>query len=332
MAFVSCGDTAHMGAPASGEGVVSSQPPLTRTLDEPLTVWVVMKPIADLTKVTSRNWTARGLEVYRQLTSTAASSQASLIAFLSTKGIRFQSFWIANTLKITADRNTIAEIARRPEVKSVLPDKIYSMPPVRPGRPQRGVQTVEWGISNVRAPEVWSTFGARGEGIVVASVDSGVQFDHPALVGQYRGNTGSGFDHNYNWFDPGKICPPAPPATTPATAPTPWEPWWATTATPPQPDRRGAQGALDRGQGLRELGLLAGVAAGGRPVDRGAHRPQRHEPLAGQAPPRRQQLLGRRRRRHLLPADRRLLDRGRHLPGVRQRQLRSHLRQRGLAR
>jgi hypothetical protein len=47
----------------------------------------------------------------------------------------------------------------------------------------------------------------RGDGIVVANIDTGVQFDHPALVGQYRGNLGGGtFDHNYNWFDPSHVC------------------------------------------------------------------------------------------------------------------------------
>src|SRR5206468_1046938 len=43
--------------------------------------------------------------------------------------------------------------------------------------------------------------------IVVANIDTGVQFDHPALVRQYRGNNGDGtFDHNYNWFDPASVC------------------------------------------------------------------------------------------------------------------------------
>ncbi len=68
------------------------------------------------------------------------------------------------------------------------------------------------GLTNIAAPRVWSEFGDRGEGIVVASVDSGVQYDHPALVGRYRGNHGDGtFDHNYNWYDPTGICPSAAP-------------------------------------------------------------------------------------------------------------------------
>ena len=46
-----------------------------------------------------------------------------------------------------------------------------------------------------------------GSGIVVANVDTGVDFEHEALVDQYRGNLGGGvFDHDYNWWDPTGIC------------------------------------------------------------------------------------------------------------------------------
>ena len=39
--------------------------------------------------------------------------------------------------------------------------------------------------------------------MVVASIDTGVRFDHPALALNYRGRQPDGtFDHNYNWFDP----------------------------------------------------------------------------------------------------------------------------------
>ena len=59
--------------------------------------------------------------------------------------------------------------------------------------------------------QVWSQYGDKGEGIVVANIDTGVQYDHPALVNQYRGNNGDGtFNHNYNWFDAAGTSPNAP--------------------------------------------------------------------------------------------------------------------------
>ena len=233
LSFLSCEDVRQQDGAGGSEQVAAAQPKLTRTLDEPLTVWVVMKGDVDLTRLVSQNWIARGREVFRQLTTTAAASQAALAAYLTTRGVRFQSFWIVNALKVTADRATIAEIGRRLDVKTIIPDRSYSLPPIRPGRPQRSVQTVEWGVANVRAPDVWSTFGARGEGVVVANIDTGVQFDHPALVQPVpRQQRRAPSTTTTTGSTPARSARPAPPATTTPTAPTPWAPWSATTATP----------------------------------------------------------------------------------------------------
>ncbi|MBX3013992.1 MAG: S8 family serine peptidase [Caldilineaceae bacterium] len=60
-----------------------------------------------------------------------------------------------------------------------------------------------WNIQLVRADRVWNELGVRGEGAVVAGFDTGVDFRHPALVKQYRGNLQNGqFNHNYQWFEP----------------------------------------------------------------------------------------------------------------------------------
>jgi serine protease AprX len=56
-----------------------------------------------------------------------------------------------------------------------------------------------WGIDRVNANDVWA-LGARGQGVVVAGQDTGYDFDHPALIAQYRGN-GATVEHAYNWHD-----------------------------------------------------------------------------------------------------------------------------------
>jgi subtilisin family serine protease len=58
-----------------------------------------------------------------------------------------------------------------------------------------------YGISRIHADQVWSQDGDRGEGIVVASADTGVQWNHPALLGKYRGWDGQNASHDYNWHD-----------------------------------------------------------------------------------------------------------------------------------
>jgi subtilisin family serine protease len=60
---------------------------------------------------------------------------------------------------------------------------------------------VESNISVIGAERVWQEFGLKGEGIVIASADTGVQWNHPALIHNYRGNTERGVEHQYNWYD-----------------------------------------------------------------------------------------------------------------------------------
>ncbi len=58
----------------------------------------------------------------------------------------------------------------------------------------------QWNIVKIRAPDVWA-LGYTGQGAVVGSQDTGFQWNHPALINQYRGWDGTNADHNYNWHD-----------------------------------------------------------------------------------------------------------------------------------
>jgi subtilisin family serine protease len=51
-----------------------------------------------------------------------------------------------------------------------------------------------WNISRVHAPELWS-LGHTGKGVVVASMDTGVDLAHPLLRRRWRGGVNS-------WYDP----------------------------------------------------------------------------------------------------------------------------------
>ncbi len=102
-------------------------------------------------------------------------------------------------------------LAEDPKVDAIVPPFKFEIPEPIEGTAEDTIDAIEWGIDRINANDVWTEFGVRGEGIVVANIDSGVQFDHPALVNQYRGNNGDGtFDHNYNWHDPRRsaVAPP----------------------------------------------------------------------------------------------------------------------------
>jgi len=168
---------------------------------------------ADLTSASQiSDWNERGQVVYDALTSAADASQGEAIGALDEAGASYQAFYATNAIRVNAgDQSLVDKLAALDEVKSLWPTRDYAIEEPIKGKDVKDVNSVEWGVANINADDVWSEFGVTGEGITVASIDSGVQYDHPALVGNYRGNNGDGtFDHNYNWFNAAGSCTTAP--------------------------------------------------------------------------------------------------------------------------
>ncbi|HYJ66727.1 MAG TPA: S8 family serine peptidase [Nocardioidaceae bacterium] len=156
-----------------------------------------------------RDWTERGEAVADALRKTAETSQADVIADLEAQGADYQSFWINNTIHVESGTRRMALTAAGDDsvVTVRAADSIKLEQPVKAGPATNAASGVEWGIADIKADQVWENYDARGQGIVVASIDSGVQYDHPALAATYRGNLGDGnIAHDYNWWDPAKIC------------------------------------------------------------------------------------------------------------------------------
>src|SRR2546422_585158 len=199
-------------APAKIDGKVLAQ----IALSGQTTFYVLLKDKADVSRATSiKDWGARGKFVFDQLRQKADATQASLRSMLSTRRVSYRTYWIVNAIRVTGNQQLVNELAAQPEVDQILPDKTYQIPkPIKGSSRMPGIQTVEWNINDINAPLVWNTYGDRGEGITVGSIDTGAQWDHPALINQYRGHHADGsVDHNYNWFDPENIC------GNPSTAP-----------------------------------------------------------------------------------------------------------------
>ena len=98
-------------------------------------------------------------------------------------------FWIFNGFAVTATADVIEELAARLEVMSIRPDD-----PIQKAGETAALAQAEANIQQINAPDVWA-LGFRGQGIVVASMDTGVDFAHPDISAQYRGGTDS-------WYDP----------------------------------------------------------------------------------------------------------------------------------
>ncbi|MFC8616651.1 S8 family serine peptidase [Micromonospora purpureochromogenes] len=171
--------------------------------------WIRFTDRADLSRASSiRDWAERGTAVADALKKTAADSQARIRGELDGAGAKYQTFWATNAIKVSSGSQAMAQsFAAHPEVEGLYAPVAYTLPEITKGSDEKTANALEWGIANINADDVWSRYGVKGAGITVANIDSGVQFDHPALVNSYRGNNGDGtFDHNYNWFRAAGTC------------------------------------------------------------------------------------------------------------------------------
>ena len=190
------------------------KPKLARQLDAKgeATFWIRFEP-ADLSSARKVDgWKERGQAVYDALTTAAEQRQQEIRALLDSEGVGYQSFWASNAIRVEAgDAELASKVAADDQVVGLYPTVDYQLEKPRKGDETKQVNAVEWGIANINADDVWNDLGVTGEGLVIANIDTGVQYNHPALVNQYRGNNGDGtFTHDYNWFDAAGTCATAP--------------------------------------------------------------------------------------------------------------------------
>jgi serine protease AprX len=141
--------------------------------------------------------------VYDTLRQRARSRQAAVRTELTKAGIPFKSLYIVDGLAVRGNLGLVRSLAARGEVARIIGDPVVRGIDVDLLAPQPDAPTTgpEWGVTRIDADKVWSLDGKRGQGIVVASADTGVDWTHPALKGKYRGWNGTIASHDYNWFD-----------------------------------------------------------------------------------------------------------------------------------
>ncbi len=200
------------GQPPDQEARVGAGPAVSAEVD-PL-VWetlraegraeviVVLRTQADLSgaaALTTKE--AKGRYVYEALWAVAEATQRDLRAALDAQGAEYQSFYIVNALKVEVDAALVRRLAARGDIARIVPNPWVKGVPDRPaGTPDQAPAAVEPNLARVGAPDVWA-LGYTGQGVVVAGNDTGIDWDHPALITHYREQQLGYGRHDFNWHD-----------------------------------------------------------------------------------------------------------------------------------
>lgn len=155
-------------------------------------------------KIVKRSSIVSELEVKSQET------QLNLIKYLDAEKSKgsvksYKSFYIVNGLEVTATEEVAEKLAAFQEVDKILPNEVRKLDPIIKTKisSKANTSSVEWNINKIGACSAWNS-GINGTGVVVASIDTGVQWNHPALKTKYRGYNPADPDHpnnEFNWFD-----------------------------------------------------------------------------------------------------------------------------------
>ncbi|MCX5415565.1 S8 family serine peptidase [Streptomyces sp. NBC_00059] len=183
---------------------------VVRQLDkqDTTTFWVQLDSRAD-TSAAKKEKTRAGRDkaVIAARKQHAATTQAGIEALVKKAGAHSTSYWISNIVKVTGDKALAQKIAARPEVGAIEADRLLQLPDELPAEQEPQVDGVEWNLDSINVPKVWDELGVRGDGMVVANIDTGVDHQHATLMSTYRGlKTDGTYDHDHNWFDATASC------------------------------------------------------------------------------------------------------------------------------
>ena len=221
IAFLLLGAT-HIGLTSSLPRLGDDHPPAARSkidsadraalfadllLDGEVAFLIVLDQQADLRAASAiPDKAAKGRFVFDALRAVAAQMQPDLIGSLRARGAAVRPFIIVNAIGVRGNLQSLIAAAEFPHTARIVADTPIQADLPSPDKPLHPSSlilhpsAIEWGVSAINAPGVWS-MGYTGTGIVVGGQDTGVLWDHTALKYHYRGWNGASSDHNFNWHD-----------------------------------------------------------------------------------------------------------------------------------
>lgn len=137
------------------------------------------------------------------------ASQSDLLQLLN-EGVKSEivkdvkSFWLFNGISCTTTREMIEALSQRKDIAVIDLDRVVMLPDnEKATEVTEAIRGLAWHVSQVHANDVWAYNGASGydgTGVVVAIIDTGVNYNHVDLS-DHMWNGGDEYpNHGYDFF------------------------------------------------------------------------------------------------------------------------------------
>lgn len=128
--------------------------------------------------------------VKRALDETIGRKDQGQGASVTTKDV--PRFWTSRSVALDMSREDLAKLPQEiPQIEDIYPNRTLRLPRFvevknLPSQVE-DYKASSWGISKIGALATWSAYGARGKGVRIAVLDTGIDADHPDLKGKVTG-------------------------------------------------------------------------------------------------------------------------------------------------
>ncbi|MGB5676051.1 MAG: S8 family serine peptidase, partial [Gemmatimonadota bacterium] len=179
-------------------GTISSE--LQSVLDsavpaQKVDVIVILKDRVNFSTFTDPDIKARRETILTALKDKANRTQTPVLDFLLARNSeKVVSLWLINGIGVTVRAAVVPLLARLPAVEEVRLN--FAIPLAEPVPAPAGAAPIEWNLDAIRTPDLWA-LGHTGQGIVIANMDTGVDYRHLDLAGRYRDGPSPS-----SWYDP----------------------------------------------------------------------------------------------------------------------------------
>jgi subtilisin family serine protease len=183
----------------------------TTSVNENVDVYVMLKDRYPLSAIKQQTLhldkKEKQREIVRVLKEFAKEKQQSVLQFLKTQNNvdRINILWATNTMVLSAAPQVIYALDQFDEIKEIRYDRKFSMSVTNntPLNLNKGSKTeaIDPGISLIRADYVWAE-GYYGQGVFIASIDEGCNWDHPDLLNNLWQNLAEDADGDGHTIEP----------------------------------------------------------------------------------------------------------------------------------